>query len=91
MVNQKSALSKEFLDVRQYQLFDVWVVFFKLTDCYKMAPRLIHNRPGPVRCENAWDGPLRRSGGPARKRRLWVSRELKPTGSSSQRLSFWPW
>jgi len=20
-----------------------------------MAPRLIHNRPGPVRCENAWD------------------------------------
>jgi hypothetical protein len=20
----------------------------------KPAPRLIHNRPGPVRCENAW-------------------------------------
>jgi hypothetical protein len=21
----------------------------------KMVPRLIHNRPGPVCCENAWD------------------------------------
>jgi hypothetical protein len=29
--------------------------FFKLIGCYKMAPRLIHNRPGPVRFENAWD------------------------------------
>jgi hypothetical protein len=38
----------------KYQLFCVWVVFFKLIGCYKMAPRLIHNRPGPVRCENAW-------------------------------------
>jgi hypothetical protein len=49
--------------VGQYQLFRVWVVFFKLTDCYKMASRLIHNRPGPVRCENG-TGPLRRSSGP---------------------------
>ena len=31
---------------REYQLFRVWVVFFKLNRCYKRAPRLIHNRPG---------------------------------------------
>jgi hypothetical protein len=31
------------------------VVFFELIGSYKMAPRLIHNRPGPGGCENAWD------------------------------------
>src|SRR5262249_41914248 len=36
----------------QYQLFRVWDVFFKLIGCYKMAPTLIHNRPGPVHCDN---------------------------------------
>ena len=42
---------------------ELWVVsaflcvsrFLGLIGCYKMAPRLIHNRPGPGGCENAWD------------------------------------
>jgi hypothetical protein len=74
----------------KYQLFCVWVVFFKLIGCYKMAPRLIHNRPGAgalreclvqVRYVAAADRPG--------KRRLWISRELKPADSYAQRLSFW--
>ena len=61
--------------------------------CYKMAPRLIHNRPGPGGCSEclgqvryvaAADRPEK---GPAAAG--WLSRELKPTGSSAQRLSFW--
>ena len=58
----------------------------------KPAPRLIHNRPGPVRCENAWYRSVtsQQRAGPE-KRRLWVSRELNPSGSSAQRLSLWFW
>jgi hypothetical protein len=39
-----------------FPLFDQspWIV-----GCYKMAPRLIHNRPGPGGCENARDGDQR--------------------------------
>jgi hypothetical protein len=53
------------------------------------APRLIHNRPGLVGCENAWDryATSQRHAGPE-KRRLWVSRELRPIDSSAYRLSF---
>jgi hypothetical protein len=44
-----------------------------------MAPRLIHKRPGPVGGENALERYVTselidRAG----KRRLWVSRELRP-------------
>ena len=38
--------------------------------CYKMAPRLIHNRPGPVAARMPGTGPLRRSSGPARKKAI---------------------
>src|SRR5271154_1918338 len=51
-----------------------------------MVPRLIHNRPGPVCCENAWDryatSQQRLRPG---KRRLWVSRELRPLVSREGR------
>jgi len=53
-------------------------------------PDFIHNRPGPVRCENAWYRSVTvRSSVPARKKAIVVSRELNPTGSSAHRLSFW--
>jgi chromosome partitioning protein len=56
----------------------------------KPAPRLIHNRPGPVRCSEClvqvrYVAAAYRPG----KRRLWVSRELNPIGCSAHRLSFW--
>ena len=52
---------------------------FSGADEKRMAPRLIHKRPGPVDCENALERYatselIARAG----KRRLWVSRELRP-------------
>jgi hypothetical protein len=79
-----------FQDRRYYQIFCVLVVFFKLVGSYKMAPRLIHNRPGPGGCENAWDrsATSQQRNGPE-KGRLWRSRALEPIVSRGQRLSFW--
>jgi hypothetical protein len=60
--------------------------FFKLIGCYKMAPRLIHNRPGPViapgRCalRMPGTGPLRRSSGPARKKAIVGKSVTKANG-----------
>jgi hypothetical protein len=51
-----------------------------------MAPRLIHNRPGPVGCENAWTGTLRRSSAPARKKAIVGKSRVAAT--RLQRLSF---
>jgi hypothetical protein len=53
------------------------------------VPRLIHNRPGPVGCSEClvqvrYVAAAHRPG----KRRLWVSRELNPSCSRAQRLSF---
>jgi hypothetical protein len=51
--------------------------------------------PGLVGCENAWDRyarspqPAGPEKGPATAG--WVSRELRPLGSSAYRLSFWLW
>src|SRR5260370_32477013 len=58
----------------------------------KLAPRIIHNRPGPVGLREClvqvrYVAAARRPG----KRRLWVSRELRPLGSSAYRLSFCLW
>ena len=59
-----------------------------------MAPRLIHKRPGPVGCENALERYatselIDRAG----KRRLWVSRELRPMPTVRRfpvtKKSFW--
>src|SRR5262245_16872953 len=69
--------------------FCVWVVFFKLIGCYKMAPRLIQNRPGPVRCSECLvQCRYVAAAGRPGKRRLWVRSQPAP---AAQRLSFWLW
>ena len=50
--------------------FGRWDAIHHERQTNKAVPRLIHNRPGPVGCENAWTGPLRRSSAPARKKAI---------------------
>jgi hypothetical protein len=61
----------------------------------ELAPRLIHNRPGPVGCENAWDryATSQQHAGPEKGPVTagWVSPESRPLDSSAYRLSFWFW
>jgi hypothetical protein len=51
------------------------------------ALRLIHNRPGPGRCENAWYRYVtsQQRTGPE-NRRLWVSRKLRPLSTPGRSL-----
>ena len=48
---------------------DLWVWGYPKRATTK-ALRLIHNRPGPVRCEKPGIGPLRRSSGSAREKAI---------------------
>jgi hypothetical protein len=54
----------------QFVRFGRWDAIHHEQQTNKAVLRLIHNRPGPVGCENAWTGPLRRSSAPARKKAI---------------------
>ena len=76
---------------RKVSAFSCVSGFLQLIGCYKMAPRLIPNRLFPGRPAAASNGSVQAFSQRTGPRRLWMSRELKPTRSRAQCRSFWLW